>query len=375
MQVTEIGRSLDDNPVWKCAIGTGPVVMITSGQHGNEPATRESSHALLRDLAYRTKPWMVDFLASHRVVVIPTGSPDARVANTRLTHDKNLNRGWRNLFTVENKAIQSVITAENPEVLLDAHEVPGSGQYDYRPYGGGFPGEWPVITTLANDFVDESIQVLAGMGYTSSRYNVQLLPWQSMQVVASGDHRIGVLAETTTFNGTRRQERVEISYVTYRVLLEWYRDHELEIRQAIADSKQAAATGDGATYIPTRQYTDPRKGFTETHAVAYLPAAPLPQEYISAFGIAVNQDGTVPVKQVARQAVVGLLDPDSIDNVVDATPIYLEPPLPPESKPSGQLVEVGGLRYRVKQTIAQQGGVRYPVAATVTQADGARFVR
>lgn len=372
----EVGRTIEDRPIHKCSIGTPNTscVFIISAQHGPEKATRESSFIMLRDLAYRTESWMDDYLSNHEVIYFPTASPDGVNAGERNTHDVNMNRCWRNLALVENEVIQKAINDVDPDIVMDAHEVSGDVAI-WRPFPAGYPGEDPVLNQLATEFVDSTGAYLETLGYDWELYNVNINPWASLSVVSSGDNRVGILSETSRFQDVtnRRNDRVVVTRITYERLFLWHRDHKADIKAARVNAKIKAATEDQSDIIPTREYTDTnRKPLTPVTAIGYKLTSAIPQKYIDAFGIDVEPNGIVWIKQESRRAVVGLFDPQAFDRIMDVEAIMPSDTIV-QHDGYGTYVFVDGVRYGVSAIYVQVDGYRYKANDVYTQTDGIRY--
>ena len=110
-----------------------PTVLFIGSQHGNEPAGREASLMLLRDLAFTTDKDLAALLEKITVLVIPSANPDGRAANSRgNSAGVDINRDHLNLETLEAQAMASVVRDWKPDVVLDLHEYGPSipGVYD-----------------------------------------------------------------------------------------------------------------------------------------------------------------------------------------------------------------------------------------------------
>jgi hypothetical protein len=100
-----------------------PTVLVVGSQHGNEPAGREASLQLIRDLAYTDDPTLTGQLAEQTVLVIPSANPDGRASNSRgNANGVDINRDHLGLRTREARAIAGVIRDWSPSLALDLHE-------------------------------------------------------------------------------------------------------------------------------------------------------------------------------------------------------------------------------------------------------------
>ena len=120
-------------PASRAAASKRPTVLFIGSQHGNEPAGREASLMLLRDLAFTADKKLGAFLEDVTVLVIPSANPDGRAANSRENSaGVDINRDHLNLVTPEAQAMASVVRDWEPDVVLDLHEYGPSipGVYD-----------------------------------------------------------------------------------------------------------------------------------------------------------------------------------------------------------------------------------------------------
>ena len=369
LDVTVIGHSVENRPIFMCSIGNGPILFLISLQHGNEPATREASLQLVRNLAYRTEPWMQDYIDNHRLVVVPTMCPDNRYyAQRNNRNGVNTNRDWLQYAQPETHATATQIALLDPDVVFDAHETAGDIDIqDWRPLSGGYPGSYPPLTALGNEYIDQFADDLAVDGLVTNRYSMTLASWASCNVYQVAAGRIGLLGETMV--DQPRPKRVTISYRSFVSLLKWHRVNSDRIRQARSEVLQWQLDQTGPIERPWREYIGLEPAPT-TEAIGYK-TDPLPRELARLHGIEIV-NGIALTQQKVRPLVVAVMDPDSFYKSVDGIPIFKD--LPVEKDDRGNItVKVNGLRYRVERIIAKQNGTRYPISRVVTKRNGIRY--
>jgi hypothetical protein len=112
-------------------IAAGRSVLVFGSQHGNEPAGREMTLQLLRDLAVTDDDELISQLSETTVLIIPTANPDGRVANTRQNADGvDTNRDHLHMATPEGQTMARVLRDYTPDITVDAHERPSGRNPD-----------------------------------------------------------------------------------------------------------------------------------------------------------------------------------------------------------------------------------------------------
>lgn len=267
--MTEIGESTQGRPLHLVRIGyprppvdadiaVGPTLLLIGSQHGDEPAGREMSLQLLRDLAFTDDPELVAQLRQLTVLVVPTANPDGRVADTRgNATGVDINRDHLNLTTPEGRAFGRVLRDFTPEITVDAHEGPSTPN---NP--GQIPRlelSWPrnlnvddEIGALSRQLVEDHVfPAIEAAGYPTDVYG-------SPGGAGGGDARIlrnalglrhgpGMLIET--FNATP-SARVELQLRTLHEVLRFEREHRDEIVSAVAAAPARAADEGAAQVAP-----------------------------------------------------------------------------------------------------------------------------
>jgi len=202
--IDKIGETAQGRPLHQLVLGAGatpnglprtmPTVMVLGSQHGNEPAGREASLKLLRDLAFAdlTAPENADLarlLADQTIIVVPSANPDGRAANTRhngVPHVDadgrqqagfDINRDHLALRTEEARAFADVILEWEPFMALDLHEYGPSAPV---VYDDDLLYLWPrnlnvdeAVRTMARTYCEQYIKVDGeAAGYTADEYGL-----------------------------------------------------------------------------------------------------------------------------------------------------------------------------------------------------------
>src|SRR5699024_8733419 len=106
-------------------IASGRNILIMGTPHGTEPAGREATFKLMRELACTDDQDVLQQLKDATILFIPTTNPDGRKANTRGNADGfDNNRDHLKLETPEIQAVDSVMNKYHPDIVVDAHERP-----------------------------------------------------------------------------------------------------------------------------------------------------------------------------------------------------------------------------------------------------------
>lgn len=236
-----IGRTEQGRPLHLVSIGAPapratrrPTAMFVGSQHGNEPAGRETSLQLLRDLAFTTDPTLVRQLSEQAVLVVPSANPDGREANSRTNSaGVDINRDHLALTQPETQAIHTVLRDLGPDVVLDLHE--------YGPsvpvlYDDEVLYLWPrnlnvdaavrdLSRTLAEEYIAKGARAA---GYTADEYGLYKAgPQEITQTAGDEDegicrnavglrHSIGILVESAVTQDPRNVGELTTAQVQTR---------------------------------------------------------------------------------------------------------------------------------------------------------------
>lgn len=356
LKVIASGNSVLGAPIRGCYLGNpaGTTMLIQGGVHGNEPSGREAALTLLRDLTCAPTAAQSQWLASHRLVVIPNANPDGSVPpRTRGNAlDVNLNRDLLQLTMPESRATAAIFQAAQPLLSVDLHEMnPSSVDFKYRP------------STMAGDLSDALGEALAsrvagslaGKGWSTGPYTT-LPQWGTFAGYAGMHHAVSILFEVgmqLTF-----QDRLRVLRDAVEEAMVWFDENRVGLVSAKASSVLEAETTDAPILLPAG---DAISGDTPTVGVGVYPAPEHLTELFELHGIVVV-DGMASTQQAARAFIVALLDPDSTQYVV-GSPYWHETP---DSGALGGWLDLwvpcsDGSRHPVKEIWVNHGGHRKKV--------------
>ncbi|WP_299011774.1 M14 family zinc carboxypeptidase [uncultured Shewanella sp.] len=128
IHVESIGYSDNKQPIVKVSLTSAKQaatkakvkLVITAGQHGDEPSGTLAILSFLKELSGKKDD---NLLNNIDIVIIPLVNPDGWDKETRENGKGiNINADYVSLKTPEARAVVSVINTESPNVLLDIHE-------------------------------------------------------------------------------------------------------------------------------------------------------------------------------------------------------------------------------------------------------------
>lgn len=115
---TSIGESVNNNPIYRLAIGTGKTkVLMWSQMHGNESTTTRSLFYLV--------DWFLksDLLEKYQLYIIPVLNPDGLNQWTRVNaNGVDLNRDAQDLSQPESLILRSAFDSFKPNFCLNLHD-------------------------------------------------------------------------------------------------------------------------------------------------------------------------------------------------------------------------------------------------------------
>ncbi len=191
--IEQVGTTAQGRPLHQLALGLGatpnavprtmPTVMVLGSQHGNEPAGREASLKLLRDIAFAdlgdpSNADLARILRDQTILVVPSANPDGRAAGSRAnSRGFDINRDHLALVTEEARAFADVILEWEPFMALDLHEYGPSAPV---VYDDDLLYLWPRnlnvdegVRTMAQEYCEQYIKVDGeAAGYTADEYGL-----------------------------------------------------------------------------------------------------------------------------------------------------------------------------------------------------------
>ena len=121
----EIGRSVEERPVYKTELGTGSVkILAWSQMHGNESTTTKAVFDLLEFFRrYSDSELVKMLLKSFTIEIIPMLNPDGAEAYTRVNaNEVDLNRDLQELSQPESQVLMRRFKSFKPDFCLNLHD-------------------------------------------------------------------------------------------------------------------------------------------------------------------------------------------------------------------------------------------------------------
>ncbi|WP_010531675.1 M14 family metallopeptidase [Lentibacillus jeotgali] len=385
---TQVGTSVEGRPIRLVRVGSpeppsdeeiaeGNSILIMGTPHGNEPAGREMTLELMRDLAFTENEEMIEQLQDATVLFVPTPNPDGRAANTRgNAWGVDNNRDHLNLDTPEMQTVAGILDKFQPDITMDAHE---------RPSATGNPDMemlWPrnlnvdeELRALNKELVqDYMIPDVEEAGFSTGLYG-------SPGGAGGGDERIlrnmlglrngiGILTESA--GSQEPLERVEMQREAADSVLRFYRERFDDVTEVVneAPERQAEAGADPSDpfYLDGADNWDPTI-VLDPKACGYLINSSQADEvskHTDLFSLQteqVSEHGVfVTMNQPMMTVVPFLLDERANYNEVNGLPLdncsnpgEVEPPL---GAPSLANLEILADRFEEDEEFANDGAAR-----------------
>jgi len=228
------------------AIAAGQAVLIIGSQHGNEPAGREASLQMLRDLAFTQEGDLLNLLSKATVLFLPSANPDGLVAGTRVNADQiDINRDHLAMVSPEARAISEILRDFRPDLVVDAHERPSGSTPDLELLWPRNLNVYGPVRTLSQELVEERLfDDLSAAGRTDALYSPA--PGGAgneneaiLRNAVGLRHSLGLLVESA---GARPAvERVAVHREVIRSVLRFLDEKSGEILDAVTAAPDAKA--------------------------------------------------------------------------------------------------------------------------------------
>lgn len=382
VEFSEIGSSVNGNAIHLIRVGypkapteeemeNGRNMLIMGTPHGNEPAARDLSLKLLRELAFTDDEDRLELLEKASIMILPTINPDGRDANVRTNAwGIDNNRDNLNLMTPENQTLASVLNRYNPDVVVDAHERPSGTTPDVEML-------WPRNLNVDREIYDLNKEMVESYimpdveadGYTTGLYG-------SPTGAGSGDERIlrnlGGLRHSLTLltesaGALEKADRVDMQSSIINSALNFYQERFDDIAEIVDGApvrkKKEGKEAKEPYYLEGRDDNEDTIRTMEPRACGYLlhtEQAEKVEKHITLFSIEtekVSENGVfVTMDQPMMTVIPLLLDERALYNEVDGLalvdctdPGSIDPPDPPAKTEPAQYNtmfedgEVGGL--------------------------------
>ena len=272
---SQAGWSVEGHPIHLVRVGypappsdadiaAGRNILIMGTPHGNEPAGREMTLKLMRDLAFTEDPELLEQMSDATILFVPTPNPDGRKANTRgNAWGADNNRDHLNLNTPEGQTVAKIMNQFRPDITVDAHERPSGSNPDIEflwPRNLNVDDELRDLNTeMVQDYVRPDVEAA---GFSTGLYG-------SPGGSGSGDERIlrntsglrhglGLLTESA--GRETPTARVDMQMHAAESVLRFYRERFDDIETVVTEApqrKQAAGANQEAFYLEGTHGWDP----------------------------------------------------------------------------------------------------------------------
>lgn len=281
--VTQEGTSVLGKPIHLVRVGDplktdeeiakGRNMFIMGTPHGNEPAGREMSMKLIRDLAFTEDPEMLDLLNKSTILFTPTPNPDGRDENKR-TNDWGLdnNRDNLNITSPENELIAGVLSYYQPDITVDLHERPTGTTPDIEAL-------WPRNLNVDEDLRELNVKLVEDYVFPSAQEDDFTTGIYGSPGGAGGeDERIlrnmgglrnGLSLLTESAGNAPKLERVEMQESVTKGALNFYYDYFDEIKTVREGAKERRAQDGIDPSVPF--YLDGADNFEPTNVLETKP--------------------------------------------------------------------------------------------------------
>lgn len=331
--ISVIGRSVLEKNLYALTIGNGDKkLLITSGVHGTEPASREVVLMKARDICYNADGEYFDFLTRNTVMFVPTVNPDRMFRSYRNEDNIDINRVIYHLDSPEGVAyLETLLNTFKADVHFDFHEHSGQTDKDilYVFPMRIDPNSDPTVRETHRTAIDATRSKLESEGITTDYYFERFTGFGSLTSGAGILGKIAITSESST--EVEPSIRVDAQNKSFQFLIEWFNENHITIEN-MQQSFSENHLQENDTFILLQGMNKGAEMYSHaTHVPITCPIAYKIndiiefQDFIDIYNIVVDEDNIVPINQPASRMIPHLLDPLSDMKVASATRIASEP--------------------------------------------------
>lgn len=322
------GKTVEGRDLYALRVGNGNrKIIATSGVHGTEPASREAFLMKTRDICYNENGEYTDFLNQHDIILIPTINPDMMHKTYRNAENIDINRVIYHLDSPEGVSFLKLVRDFNPSVHLDLHEHSSFTEGDVRYVRPMHldPNSDVYLRQLQMEVIDFLKVEMGSEGYSADYYFDNNTGFGSL---TSGMGILGKLAFTTEthIRNSDLDYRLNAQKSSFDKSLYWVKDNWSKIENMNTVFEKNLPKED--SYFTLLQGMNPgAEMYTQaTHEIIKLPYGYKPiddfSEFIDVYNLKIDENGVIPVNQLAGRMLPHLLDPRADTKVVKAELVY-----------------------------------------------------
>lgn len=340
--VESIGKSYRGEDIYMVTVGEGDrVVFITGGVHRSEAGSHETVLIKMRDMAYNIGGKYSDLLSKYKYVFVPTVQVDIDTTRNN-AQNLNINRDAYSLQTPEMAVLMKQVTLHDPDLYVDFHERSGTTErIEFINTMALDPNADSSVNQGSTVMMNNVRSELEELGYSTLLYNTNIIG-PAMTVSAAG--MLGSVTSTPETHVRADSDfRITALKATFDEILMWH-DRNGDLINRIKQSYENISLNPNDRFILLNGSNEYYVNATKVPIITpegYLLDEPNQFSlWIDTYGIEVDEDGFVPIKQKAGRLIPHLLDPQSDMRVASA--IRIEPPEPeePEKRTDGRYTKV-----------------------------------
>lgn len=335
-----IGQSHLGKELYGMEFGKGSrTLLITGGVHRSEQASRELVMMKCRDFAYNVSGEYNDYLLNHKIIFIPTVSPDVTTRNN--AQGLNINRDAFDLDTPEMQALMNFVTDVEPEIYIDFHER------------GGTPIERVefINPSELDPNADPKVREYSQKMETFTRDNLESEGYVTVPYPRSGIGPGKTVSASALFGSVTMtpETHIHIENVPYRVealnevfdnIITWHKTNHNALDE-IKKSYNNGSLNEGDNFVllngSNEYYVNSEKVNIITPKGYKLEDVSLFEKWEKTYNIEVDKNGFVPINQRAGRILPYLLDPQSDLKAVKAVRVESKEP---ERRTDGRYTKV-----------------------------------